>query len=50
VAGELAGVAMMAPAPVAGLVSLGVFGALMAVRIRVEERALAARDRGADDQ
>jgi methyltransferase len=50
VAGELAGVAMMAPAPVTGLVSLGVFGALMAVRIRVEERALAARDRGADGQ
>jgi len=40
VAGELVGAAMMAHAPVAGTVSLLVFGKLMLARIRVEERAL----------
>jgi methyltransferase len=40
VAGELAGMALMARALVAGPVSLAVFGTLMLLRIRVEERAL----------
>ena len=40
VAGELVGAALMAYAPSAGIVSLGVFVKLMQMRIRVEERAL----------
>ena len=40
VLGEIAGVALMAPAPVAGVASLLGFGALLQRRIRVEERAL----------
>jgi methyltransferase len=40
VMGELAGMAMMAKAPIAGTASLVVFGLLLAARIRVEEKAL----------
>ena len=40
VAGELAGMALMARAPVSGLVSIVLFGMLMLKRIRIEERAL----------
>ncbi len=40
VAGELLGMALMAQAPVAGPLSLIVFGSLMLARIRVEERAI----------
>ena len=40
VAGELAGMALMAQAPLAGIASLVGFGALMRQRIRVEEREL----------
>lgn len=40
VAGELAGIAMIARAPVTGVLSLLVFGWLMLARIRVEERAM----------
>jgi methyltransferase len=40
VAGELAGMALMAHAVVAGPLALAVFGLLMLLRIRVEERAL----------
>jgi methyltransferase len=39
VAGELAGVAMLAGAQVTGVVSFVVFGGLLLARIRVEERA-----------
>jgi methyltransferase len=42
VAGELAGMAVMAQAPVAGFASVVSFGALMLARIRIEERALAS--------
>lgn len=42
VAGELAGMALMAQAQVAGVAALAAFGALMVARIRIEERALAA--------
>lgn len=42
VVGELAGMAVMAAAPIAGTASLVVFGALLAARIRVEDRALAS--------
>jgi methyltransferase len=45
VAGELGGMALMAGAPVAGLISLAVFGVLLLARIRVEERAMAAAAR-----
>lgn len=45
VAGELAGVALMANAPRAGLASLLVFGGLLLRRIGVEERAMERRDR-----
>ena len=41
VMGELAGMALMAQAPIAGTLSLVVFGMLIVGRIRVEERALA---------
>ena len=40
IAGELAGAALMAYAPVTGVISLVLFGALMLARIGVEERAL----------
>jgi methyltransferase len=40
VAGELAGMALRAQAPVAGTVALAGFGVLLLARIRVEERAL----------
>lgn len=40
VAGELAGMALMAQAPLTGTVAVLGFGALMHARIRVEERAL----------
>ena len=43
VLGELAGMAVMARAPIAGGVALAAFAALIAARVRVEERALAAR-------
>jgi methyltransferase len=43
VAGELAGFAMLAQAPVTGTLSLLIFGLLMAARIRIEERALGLR-------
>lgn len=42
VAGELIGMALMAQAPVAGVLSVVGFGGLMLARVRVEERALAA--------
>jgi methyltransferase len=42
VIGELAGMAMLASAPIAGTASVGVFVVLIAARIRVEERALNA--------
>ena len=41
VIGELAGMGLMAQAPVAGMASLVGFGALLLARIRIEERALA---------
>ncbi len=40
VAGELVAMALMARAPVAGVASIAGFGALMMLRIRVEEREL----------
>jgi methyltransferase len=40
VAGELAGMALMAQAPIAGPLAMAGFVALMLARIRVEERAL----------
>ncbi len=40
VLGELAGMAMMARAPIAGGVALAAFAALIVARVRVEERAL----------
>jgi methyltransferase len=43
VAGEIAGVALMAGAPVMGPIAVAGFGALMLRRIRVEERALGLR-------
>jgi len=45
VAGELAGFAALAQAPIAGAISVAVFGLLMLARIRVEERALGLRSR-----
>lgn len=41
VIGELAGMALMARAPIAGTLSIVIFGMLIVGRIRVEERALA---------
>jgi methyltransferase len=41
VMGELAGMALMARAPIAGTLSIVIFGMLIAGRIQVEERALA---------
>jgi methyltransferase len=43
VAMELAGIGIMAHAPLSGLASLVVFGSLLLARIRVEERALGMR-------
>jgi methyltransferase len=43
VAGELAGMALMAQAPLTGVVAIAGFGALMVQRIRVEERELGTR-------
>jgi methyltransferase len=43
VVGELAGFALMAQAPVSGVLALGFFTTLMWLRIRVEERALGVR-------
>lgn len=43
VMGELAGAALIAHAPVTGSVALAGFGALLLLRIRVEERALGLR-------
>ena len=40
VACELAGIALVAPAPATGVLSIAIFGSLMLARIRVEERAL----------
>jgi len=45
VAGELLGFALLARAPVAGALACAAFGALLIVRIRVEERALGLRSR-----
>jgi methyltransferase len=45
VMGELAGVALMAGAPVSGLAAVTVFGLLIAKRIAVEDRALDAARR-----
>jgi methyltransferase len=44
VMGELVGMALMAHAPIAGTASVVIFGALIAARIRVEERALGLRE------
>jgi methyltransferase len=44
VIGEIGGMAVMAQAPVAGITSLLVFAALIAMRIRIEERALDRSD------
>lgn len=41
--GELAGLALMAQAPVSGAASVVAFGALIVARIRIEERALGLR-------
>jgi methyltransferase len=45
VAGELAGFALLARSPIAGMIGTVVFGALILARIRVEERALGLRSR-----
>ena len=45
VAGELAGMAIMGHAPIAGALAIAGFGMLMLARIRVEERALRLRTR-----
>jgi methyltransferase len=45
VVGELVGFALLARAPVAGALAVAGFGALLVVRIRVEERALGLRSR-----
>ncbi len=42
VVAELAGMGMMAQAPIAGATSVAAFGALLIARIRIEERALRA--------
>lgn len=46
VMGELVGMALMAQAPIAGTLSIVVFGMLIVGRIRVEERALAEGSEG----
>ena len=43
--GELLGFALLAQAPAGGAVAMLGFGALLAARIRVEERALDLRSR-----
>jgi methyltransferase len=43
VVGELAGMALLAQAPIAGPIAMLLFGALVLARIRVEERALGLR-------
>ena len=43
VMGELAGMALMAQAPIEGVASIVGFGLLIVARIRVEERALGIR-------
>jgi methyltransferase len=43
VAGEIAGIALMAQAPITGSLTLVFFIALMLLRVRVEERALGLR-------
>ena len=45
VAGELAGFAALAAAPLTGVIAFLVFGVLLIARIRVEERALGLRSR-----
>jgi methyltransferase len=45
VAGEIAGFALLARAPVAGVLAMAAFGSLMLARIAVEERALGLRSR-----
>jgi methyltransferase len=45
VAGEIAGMGLMARAPLAGIASFVLFGLLMRARIHVEERALGLRAR-----
>jgi isoprenylcysteine carboxyl methyltransferase (ICMT) family protein YpbQ len=45
VAGELGGVALLAHAPIAGVLSLVLFGGLLRARIRIEERALDVSER-----
>jgi isoprenylcysteine carboxyl methyltransferase (ICMT) family protein YpbQ len=42
--GEIGGMALMAQAPISGTLSLLAFAALIARRIRVEERALGRAD------
>lgn len=44
VIGEIGGMAVMAQGPIAGITSLLVFAALIAMRIRIEERALDRSD------
>ena len=44
VIGEIGGMAVMAQAPIAGITSILVFAAVIAMRIRVEERALDRSD------
>jgi methyltransferase len=45
VVGELVGFALLGQAPIAGVVALVAFGALLRARVRVEERALGLRSR-----
>ena len=45
VVGELVGYALIARAPLAGVLAVAGFGAVLAARIRVEERALGLRSR-----
>jgi methyltransferase len=44
VAGELVGVALLADAPIVGLIAVTAFGSLMLMRVRVEESALDGRN------
>jgi methyltransferase len=46
VGGELTGFALLAQAPLSGILSVAVFGLVIAARVRVEERALAAAGPG----
>ncbi len=45
VVGELLGFAMLGQAPIAGIVAIAGFGALLRARVHVEERALGLRSR-----